>query len=60
MLSPPSSPTSTDVYLSPQHLTLEHQRSHTRFAIGGVFLTYLLRTRTGWVGYTGGLLHAAP
>ena len=28
------------------------------FAIG-VFSTYLLHTRTGWVGYTGGLLHAA-
>jgi len=27
------------------------------FAIG-VFSTYLLHTRTGWVGYTGGLLHA--
>jgi hypothetical protein len=28
------------------------------FAIG-VLSTYLLYTRTGWVGYTGGLLHAA-
>jgi len=24
-----------------------------------VFSTYLLHTRTGWVGYTGGFLHAA-
>lgn len=28
------------------------------FAIG-VLSTYILHTRTGWVGYTGGLLHAA-
>jgi hypothetical protein len=28
------------------------------FAIG-VLSTYLLHTRTGWVGYAGGLLHAA-
>ena len=28
------------------------------FAIG-VLSTYLLHTRTGWIGYTGGLMHAA-
>ena len=33
--------------------------THPLVFIIGVFSTYLLHTRTGWVGYTGGLLHAA-
>ncbi|KAH9018476.1 Frag1/DRAM/Sfk1 family-domain-containing protein [Lactarius pseudohatsudake] len=53
-LSPPSPPTgsctSSGLQKIPAHpLT---------FAIG-VLSTYLLHTRTGWIGYAGGLVHAA-
>ena len=33
--------------------------SHPLIFVVGVLSTYLLHTRAGWLGYTGGLLHAA-
>jgi hypothetical protein len=54
-LSPPSSPTSAR---RPSTGFPDITTHPLVFAIG-VFSTYLLHTRTGWVGYTGGLLHAA-
>lgn len=55
-LSPSSSPTSA----SPGPGTgFPNITAHPLVFVIGVFSTYLLHTRTGWVGYTGGLLHAA-
>jgi len=55
-LSPSSSPTSA--LLRPSTGFPNITTHPLVFAIG-VFSTYLLHTRTGWVGYAGGLLHAA-
>jgi hypothetical protein len=33
--------------------------THPIVFVVGVLSTYLLHTRTGWLGYAGGLLHAA-
>ena len=55
-LSPSSSPTSTPPRPSTRFSNIT---AHPVVFAIGVLSTYLLHTRTGWVGYTGGLLHAA-
>ncbi len=55
-LSPSSSPTSFSPRLG---AALPDISAHPHVFGIGMFSTYLLHTRTGWVGFTGGLLHAA-
>lgn len=55
-LSPPNSPTSAPAL--PSTRGFSNIATHPLILGIGVFSTYLLHTRTGWVGYTGGLLHA--
>ena len=55
-LSPSSYPTSASPRLSTRFPNIT---THPLVFAIGVFSTYLLHTCTGWVGYTGGLLHAA-
>ena len=55
-LSPSSSPTSVPPRPSAGFSNIT---AHPLIFAIGVFSTYVLHTRTGWVGYTGGLLHAA-
>ena len=55
-LSPSGSPTSVPPRTSTGFPNIT---AHPLVFAIGVFSTYLLHTRTGWVGYTGGLLHAA-
>jgi hypothetical protein len=59
-LSPLPSPTSpTSLTLSRNTIALSGIPAHPFTFAVGVLSTYMLHTRTGWVGYTGGLLHAA-
>ncbi len=60
-LSPPLSPTSStsSVTESCTNSPLQKIPTHPLTFVVGVLSTYLLHTRTGWIGYTGGLIHAA-
>ncbi|KAI0297277.1 Frag1/DRAM/Sfk1 family-domain-containing protein [Multifurca ochricompacta] len=58
--SPSPSPTSpASLSSASRFIPLPDISGHPLIFAIGVLSTYLLHTRSGWVGYTGGLLHAA-